>query len=340
VDALRLWMYSVNQPGEPKNFDEKTVDEIVKKNFNLLSNVLTFYELYREKDLESNEFPESKNVLDMWILARLSQLVEDGTKNLDEYRLLEPVRNLRDFIDDLSTWYVRRSRERLREGDKEAKKTLYFVLKTISKYIAPFVPFYAESLYQSLRIEGDLESVHLEIWPNVPIGDKKVLEMMEDTRKIVEVAMRLRSDNKLIVRQPLGKLIYEFTSKHKINKEFELIIADEVNVKLIENFADLDAVDYGGVKVFIDTEITTELRQEGECRELIRKIQDLRKNKNLKPQDRVELVLSVDEIGQQFIEKFKSEIMKTTSLKSITYKKIESEGMLIGDKKIGLELSL
>ena len=162
VDTLRLWMYSINQPGESKNFDEKTVALLHGQVFGLLYNVLAFYELYRDKTLEGNSRPKSKNVLDAWILARLDELIKLSTENLDNYRLLEPTRALRDFIGDLSTWYLRRSRERIKDesskpasaqGLGEARATLYFVLKTLAKIIAPFAPFAAEDIW--LRLKND-----------------------------------------------------------------------------------------------------------------------------------------------------------------------------------------
>ncbi|MFH1366224.1 MAG: class I tRNA ligase family protein, partial [Patescibacteria group bacterium] len=104
VDTLRLWMYSVNQPGESKNFDEKTVALLQQQVFGLLYNILAFYELYRDKNLEKNSRPRSKNILDIWILARLNELISESTKQMDNYKLLEPTRAIRDFIGDLSTW--------------------------------------------------------------------------------------------------------------------------------------------------------------------------------------------------------------------------------------------
>src|SRR3989338_4919766 len=165
VDTIRLWMYSVNQPGESKNFDEKTVTLLQQQVFGLLYNVLAFYELYRDKNLEENAKSKSKNILDVWLLEKLDELIEFSTKNLDSYKLLEPTRALRDFIGDLSTWYLRRSRERIKEGEKDAKRTLYYVLKTLAKLMAPFAPFTAEDIWIKLRNENDRESVHLTEWP-------------------------------------------------------------------------------------------------------------------------------------------------------------------------------
>ena len=321
ADALRLWMYSVNQPGESKNFDEKTVDEIVKKNFNLLSNVLTFYELYREKELESNEYPNSENVLDIWILARLTELVGEGTKSMNEYKILEPVRGLREFIDDLSTWYVRRSRERLRDGDKDAKKTLYFVLKTISKYMAPFAPFFAESLYQSLRLEDDVESVHLENWPQIVESRKlkvesEVLSNMSFVRSFVTMALMQRDKAGIKVRQPLSKLTIKHNiGTHPLSKEYLDILREEINVKEI-NF---EVVSQDAPGVLLDIEITPELKEEGTIREFIRAIQDFRKEKGFEAKDRAVLSVTPDENFKKIVSKFENEIKKVAGLDKIEF---------------------
>ncbi|MEI6058452.1 MAG: class I tRNA ligase family protein [archaeon] len=343
VDAIRLWMYSVNQPGEPKSFDEKTVDEIVKKIFNLVTNVNTFYELYRDKDLESNEIPKGENVLDKWILSKLNSLVSDNTKYLDDYKLLEPVRLIREFVDSLSTWYLRRSRDRIREGNTDAKNTLYYVLKTLSKLLAPLAPFYAESLYQGLKLVEDKESVHLEKWPETNEVETSVVEMMDATRKIVEVAMRLRSENKIIVRQPLASLKLKVTpdngnklghASEKLKEEYLEIIKEEINVK--EIIVD-DSIQ---VEIELDTNITPELKEEGEYRELLRAIQDLRKRKGLTPKDKPKLIISCDPETKNFIEKFQTQLEKTASLLSVSYEQTEGEEILVGDKKIKLELSI
>jgi isoleucyl-tRNA synthetase len=180
VDTLRLWMYSVNQPGESKNFDEKTVALLHSQVFGLLYNVLAFYELYRDKNLEDltprppllhkARGSKSPNILDQWILTRLNELIKLSTENLDNYKLLEPVRAVRDFVGDLSTWYLRRSRDRIKneaanpeleQTQYGARATLYFVLKTLAKIMAPFAPFAAEDIWLKLRNEKDEESVHL-----------------------------------------------------------------------------------------------------------------------------------------------------------------------------------
>ncbi|MES2059938.1 MAG: class I tRNA ligase family protein [Patescibacteria group bacterium] len=312
VDAIRLWMYSINQPGESKNYDEKTVDEVNKKFFNLVSNVLSFYELYRDKSLESNLAPHSSTVLDKWILVKLETLTEEMTKNLEGFKLLEPVRALREFIDDLSTWYLQLSRDRFRDGDREAKRTLYYVLKTLSKLFAPFAPFYAEDLHQKLRLENDPESVHLEEWPEPrnqsifsgfrslrstshskilqflggvrPSKNHSLLDFMQKMREIVSIGLDARMKANIKVRQPLASLAIE--KSLAVPEEFLDLVKERLNVKSISF----------GEKTELDLNITEELKEEGIVREIIRFVQDLRKKQGLTPNDRISLSISANPI--------------------------------------------
>ncbi|OHA90563.1 MAG: hypothetical protein A2832_01040 [Candidatus Zambryskibacteria bacterium RIFCSPHIGHO2_01_FULL_44_22b] len=311
VDVLRLWMYSVNQPGESKNFDERTVDELQKRVFNLLDNVYVFYEMYRDKGLESDRDKKSSNVLDVWILYRLDELTQDMTNNLDSYKLLEPVRALRDFIDNLSTWYVRRSRERLKEGDEDAKRTLYFILLELSKLMAPLAPFAAEDLYQKLRTSDMPESVHLCDWPEVERSifdvfknNTKVLEDMAEVRRLVSLALEARAKANIKVRQPVGDLRCKIQD---LGIEYLNIIKDEVNVKEITH-KDIDGVE-------LDTNLTPELIEEGKLRDAIRAVQEWRKEQGLNPHNKADYQVSSDEI--EFFTKYKSEIERATNLRIV-----------------------
>ena len=292
VDTLRMWMYSVNQPGESKNFDEKTVTLLQQQVFTLLYNVLAFYELYRDKEIENNDRPNSKNILDKWILNRLDDLNKLATGNLDEYRLLEPVRAIRDFMGDLSTWYLRRSRERIKDGDKDAKQTLYFVLKNLVKIMAPFAPFAAEDVWSKLKKEEDAESVHLADWPTTSIGffgalfgEKNILENMKVVREIVSLGLEARQKAKLPVKQALSTLKYKVESGELKNEYLELI-KDELNVKEVIFDKDLAS------EVELDTNITPALKAEGEYREFIRELQERRKTLGLNPGDKMEMSIS------------------------------------------------
>ena len=316
VDAVRYWMYSVNQAGESKNYDEKSVAEINNKVFNLLGNVYSFYELYRDKSLEGH-YTESSNVLDQWIIARLNQTIESVMSGLDSYDLFTPTRTIREFCDDLSTWYLRRSRDRLKDGDASAKQTLYIVLKTTAQLLAPFAPFFAEDMWLKLRLESDAESVHLSVWPKYQKSQELSentapvefsmgnIHLMELTREIVTLCLQARQKVGVKVRQPLQSV----TLQGGIPNEYIEIIKDEINVKEIKY--DSDQIE----KVILNLEITPELKLEGEYRELVRVIQDLRKEKGLQPQDMISLALPTS--AQEIFEKFGDELKKVVGAKEV-----------------------
>lgn len=324
VDTLRLWMYAVNQPGESKNFDEKTVAELHNKVFNLLYNVLAFYELYRDSSIEIGEYNKKpKNILDKWIIAKLDELIVLSTSKMDDYKVLEPTRSIKDFIGDLSTWYVRRSRDRIKDGDKEAKQTLYFVLKTLAKVMAPFAPFSAEDIYLKLRNENDKESVHLESWPEVKEVDSNLINNMEEVRKIVSLGLEARQKALLKVRQPLASL--KLKSEIKLSDEYLELIKDEVNIK--EVIFD-DKIE---VEVLLDTNITPELKTEGDYRELVRAIQDMRKKEELVSSDIIVLSIETNKDGQDLVNKFKEDLIKTINAKEINFSSNEGEEVKVND---------
>lgn len=326
IDAVRLWMYSVNQPGESKNFDEETVDEIVKKVFNLIKNSHAFYELYADDQVVPRG--DSDNVLDKWILSRFYELVKEGQDRLDAYKIFEAARMLRDFANDLSTWYIRRSRDRFksdREDKQKALETTRFVLRSLAQYMAPFTPFFAEDLYQKVREFSDPESVHVDVWPEAREVDMKVLENMEIVRTIVSDALRLRAEKKVKIRQPLASL----SIKEDLSPEYLELIKDEVNVKEVKT---------GQGELFLDTEITEELKKEGRVRDVIRLIQDERKQNNFVPSDVVGATFDTSDELKGIIEEFAETIQKETGLKDIEFKGLSGEKRKIDDLEIGIEL--
>lgn len=332
VDTLRMWMFSVTQPGDSKNFDEKTVTEVHRQVFGLLYNVLAFYELYRDEKIENNIYPKSKNILDEWILEKLNILITKTGEYLDNYKLMEPARLTRDFMDDLSTWYVRRSRDRIKDGDVEAKQTLYFVLKNIAKVLAPFAPFTAEDIWQKLKTDKDAESVHLESWPSLEksfwqtiFGGKKeskVIEEMEMVRDIVTKALQLRQKANIKVRQPLASLKLKIKNEKParaggLKIEYADIIKDELNVKEVVEDKNISE------EIELDTNLTPELKLEGDYREFLRGVQDMRKKKGLMPADKIGLEISgsAEKLVKPFIEDFK----KTAGVEKVEFK--DSEGL-------------
>ncbi|PIR68534.1 isoleucine--tRNA ligase [Candidatus Nomurabacteria bacterium CG10_big_fil_rev_8_21_14_0_10_35_16] len=331
VDTLRLWMYSVNQPGESKNFDEKTVALLHGQVFTLLYNVLAFYELYRDTSLEPRAYnPKLNSILDQWIIARLNELIELTTYNLNNYKLLEPTRAFRDFIGDLSTWYLRRSRERIKDGDVEAKQTLYYVLKTLAKLMAPFAPFTAEDIWQKLKTENDKESVHLESWPTVDRNiisrffkkEEKIINNMKSTRVIVTLGLEARQKAGIKVRQPLTKI--EIKDYH-LDEKYSTLIRDELNIK--------EAIENRNIEneVLLDIKITPELKEEGDYRELARGLQDMRKKMGLTPSDIVSLSVQTNDVGHNLILKFEADMKKTVLVSGISFQNNDGIEILVDD---------
>jgi len=223
----------------------------------------------------------SPHVLDRWILSRLNQLIKTVTERLDDYDNAQASKAIEDFVvNELSTWYIRRSRDRLgpTASDGEDKEvcyqTLHQVLLTLTKLLAPFIPFFAEEMYQNLALSSQLSalsSVHLEDWPqaNESLIDEELEDQMNLVRQIVEKGHAARKAAGVKVRQPLRKLK---AKSQKLKAEFVELIKDELNVKEVE-FVE----GKGDLEVTLDTKITPELKAEGEARELIRQIQDLRR---------------------------------------------------------------
>lgn len=318
ADALRYYLLSSpSVRAEDFCFSEKGVDEVVKKHIGRLNNVYTFYALYAGGGNAVSANPDSENVLDVWILSRLAQLVSEVGAGLEKYELDRAARPIADFIDDLSTWYIRRSRDRFKSEDEVDKNlalsTTRYVLVEFSKVIAPFMPFLAEDMYQKVKGEGAKESVHLENWPSLKTKDYKlstVLEEMQEVRKIVSLGLEARMQAKINVRQPLAKLS---TKNYQLSTKIELLslIADEVNVKEVVCDETL------ATEVLLDTTITPTLKVEGQARELIRAIQDLRKKQGLTVADRPTLSVVTDDAGKKLLVEFKKDIVKTAQLKEL-----------------------
>lgn len=290
ADAVRWYMYTINQPGESKRFDLKILDEMVKKVFMLLWNVQSFYEMYSDK--AEHQTGASPNVLDKWILSRLNTLIKDSTNQLENYKVTEPVRAIGEFINDLSTWYIRRSRGRYKGSDDIDKGYALATTRTclieISKLMAPFAPFLADVIYQ--RMNGSKQSVHLEEWPLVDesLLDDAVLSDMGRTRSIVSRALERRVDAGRSVKQVLAKAIITIP-EDELADEFIDVIKDEVNVKEVE-------IQKGEYAVELDLLLTPDLIREGMIREIIRRVNGMRKKQELSIEDRIMLsITSLDE---------------------------------------------
>jgi isoleucyl-tRNA synthetase len=300
ADALRYYLLS--SPvirGEELNFSEKGVDEVVKKLLLRLENVYAFYALYSDADSSNIAPEESKNVLDRWIMSRLYELQNEVTLAMDRYELDRATRPFMQFVEDLSTWYIRRSRDRFKglSGESErnaAVATTRKVLLELSKTMAPFMPFKSEDIYGKLKGASDSDSVHLEDWPTGGEVDEELLKDMKKVRDVITLGLEARARAGIKVRQPLSLL--EYGPAMETKKELHYLVLEELNVKQLKKNKDLSE------DVLLDTAISAELKEEGNVRELIRRLQDMRKKMNLKPDEPAVLHVDTDEEGKRLIK--------------------------------------
>ncbi len=288
ADALRYYLLaSPLMRAEDLNFSEKGVAEIASKLIGRLMNVVSFYEMYAgDEDAEGGA---SSNVLDRWIMSRLSQTTLDIEKAMDVYELDRASRPLMDFVEDLSTWYLRRSRDRFKAGGADAAaalRTTRVILKSFAILAAPFIPFAAESVFQKVRGNTDPESVHLASWPEASTADEKLIANMRAVREVVSVGLEKRQKAGIKVRQPLARA--ETKSAVAASSPYVELVRDELNVKQVVSNPGLEEL------ITLDTVLTDELRDEGELRDLIREVQDLRKHAGLNPKDKAVLLVPPD----------------------------------------------
>jgi isoleucyl-tRNA synthetase len=308
ADSLRYFLLSSPVTrAEEYAFSEKSLNEINNKFFNKVSNVMSFLEMYGVTNLDiniDNDF-SNENELDAWIEIKLNNLIKEVTENLDMYQTDRAARPIIDFVEELSTWYLRRCRDRFKDAAESTKvtKNLLIVLTQLSKVIAPFTPFMAEEMYLFVKnfAKGDFaESVHLENWPAVKnIADESVLEKMAQTRKVIELGLAQRNMFNLKVRQPLASISLNSNTAANIYKD---IIKDELNIKEVIGDALVEGI------VVLDMDLTPELRIEGVVRDMIRDIQSQRKGLELVPSDTVSVIIKTVEDISTHIDMIKTAV--------------------------------
>jgi len=320
-DSLRL--YLMNSPlmvGENANFDLTELKNKSRNVLNPLWNSLKFFLIYANyhdwKPSKIRKQPESGHVLDRWIITRLHEVIRDFTINIEAYLVPQALQPLEDFVDDLSRWYVRRSRERIANNEEGALETFYYVLSTFSRVCAPAIPFMAEEIYQNLSAGGKKrpESVHLEEYPSydAPLLEKHVdiMKNMKIARSLVSAALSIRANSKLPVRQPLRSIIA--LREYELPEEFLTIVKDETNVKeviFVENLNEYDesSRDLSGIAA-LDLKIDDELRKEGMLRDIIRKFQDLRKKNKLNIKDEIKATYPDTKETQEVVDAYANEL--------------------------------
>ena len=318
TDAMR-WLFMSANPSSDVRFGYNLIDDVRKKFTLILWNSYKYFVDYATLaswscELIPPDIREKLTVLDRWVLSRLTEVVLVVNEKLEKYDSASAARAIEEFVvNDLSTWYIRRSRGRVGPiADKDDEgiflSTTYGVLVTLTKLLAPYMPFISESMFRNLIGE---ESVHLQ---DFPLGDKSLLDQklvddMKVVREIVEKGHALRKEANIKLRQPLSKLNYgsEFS---KLSPELEQILADELNVKSVE----FNSLTKNSQSITLDINITPQLQTEGEARELIRQIQQLRKDQGLTLTDQVRVTV-VHKPDDQELERL---ILKQTNATVLT----------------------
>lgn len=316
ADAMRLYMLgSPVVQTESLRFSETEVGDIARKTLGRLVNVYEFYELYKSEIQDSGfKIQNVSHVLDQWMVARVYEVHKKITDAMGAYKLDDAVHELHPLIDDLSTWYLRRSRDRIKEGNADALATLAWVLRETAKMFAPFAPFHAEWLWQRVKHTDDAESVHLSAWSEPNDSDAHIIEKMKDARRIVSIALEMRAQYNIKVRQPLS-LLEARTDVLESDKDTKIlsIIADEVNVKTVIVSKEFN------VSVSLDATITPELKVEGDARDVVRAIQDARKRAGLTPEKTVSVRVSGPQEYEIAMRMWEAHVQKQTNTTAWSY---------------------
>lgn len=330
VDVMR-WMFSRQNPADNMLFGYKRADEVRRQFYLMLWNTYKYFLEYSTLDKFAFKYdpqnsmsqPDSENVLDIWIFNRFVKTLQQVEKNLKNYNTKDSSSEIEQLVSDVSTWFIRRSRNRLWSHSENAAdkksfyQTLYVILSNLSIILSPFMPFLSEEMYTTLTKQ---ESVHLSQWPvSTHMPDEKLFDDMQIVRSIAEVGHKIRKELKFKVRQPLASVTIKLPKNSAFKKQqylnqYKTILSDELNVKevIIETGTEEIIVEY-------DSNLTPELILEGELRDLIRTIQAQRKTQGIEQDAKIGLTVP---------EKFKP-------FESVLLEKISSTGI-----KYGAELKL
>ncbi len=351
ADAIRWYFFTVNQPADVKKFDEEDVRDRKSRFVETFYHIYRFFETYgskKRKPYTESFKPQSKNFLDMWAISKLNELIDGVTKKLDEYDVVSAARAIELFVDDLSNWYVRRSRRRFqhprsRKEKNDAEYTLSFLLLELAKLSAPFVPFVSEEIYRTITRQKtrdtrrqNITSVHLEDWPKAQnrLIHKNLNLQMDIVRTIVALGLNARAEKRIKVRQPLQTLEIGIPSTKPLSTRVEALksgvgknkgfgdlsdlIREELNVKELRFVAthtqEFVRAKEGDIEVALDIHITPALQEEGSMRELVRNIQDMRREAGYEPHWPAEVSLLADETFSETVRRWSPFIKRETNI--------------------------
>ena len=314
ADILRWYFYALNSPDENKKFTEKDLIIYQNRIFNTFFNILNFYLTYADLNKENEEInSQDLSLLDKWLLSYLKMTEEKITLYLDNFKVNEASRLIDDLIDNLSRWYIRRSRRVFQKKEnlqqwQVSSRVLLKAIKETTLILAPFCPFSSEIIFQKIRSKNDQVSVHLMDWPSFSKEeiDFQLIEKMEQVKNLASLALASRQEKQIKLRQPLKTLILKDTA---LSSEEELlsILKDEVNVKEIKFDNNLNE------ELTFDFSLSEDLIEEGILREVIRKIQAFRGENNLLPADKIVLGIIADKDLEEILKK-NEEIIKKEAL--------------------------
>jgi isoleucyl-tRNA synthetase len=336
ADALRWYLFTAAPPGNARRFSEQLVSEVTRQFMLILWNVYSFFITYANIDQFNpsiSPVPDETAELDCWLDSELNQLIKDVTTNLDNYNITDAGRVIESFVVEyLSNWYIRRSRRRFWKSESDADKfsayhTLYNCLVTLSRLLAPFMPFLAEEIYGNLVLSIDSlapESVHLVDFPKADENkiDKDLSASIRMVMKLSSLGRAARSQAGIKVRQPLGTGYIKLSSKIEANG-FESVkpqLLEELNIKYIEVIDNLDIIDKmkynigtdGVYTIAIPTELSSELMAEGMAREIVHRLQTMRKNAGFEIADYITTYFQGDEYINSVIKDFADYIKHET----------------------------
>ncbi len=307
VDVMR-WMYVTHNPADNLLFGYKKADETRRRFHLIIWNIYNFFTTYANLDNYDPKYPAREHKkLDKWILERLNQTISQVTSSLEKFDPQSASINIESFVSDVSLWYVRRSRDRvgpsaIDEQDKQSTHaTLYKILVNLSQILAPFMPFMPEEIYKNLTKD---ESVHLSSWPEYSEMSKEGVQLIEDmkqVRKIVELGLAQRKLLNIKVRQPLSYM--SIKSSKKIDSELEELIKEELNIKMIE----WEIQEKKEIEITLDANLNEALIAEGNAREIVRDVQQLRKVSATRLDQKIVLYMP-----NEFDEELKQFIMRQT----------------------------
>lgn len=336
ADALRLYfMSSPLMAGESANFNETELKNKARGVLSIFWNSAVYFMTYARSHDFVLQDATIEHALDKWIRTRLQETLQLFSASVEAYVIPPAVKAAEEFINDLSTWYIRRSRDRITRGDRAALATLHFVLLEAAKGLAPLIPFVTESIYQDLKALGksDLkESVHLEDYPGPDAGiaeeSPELMRQMALIRALASATHSVRKEMSLPLKQPL-RVLY-ISSNAKLPPEMLEILRDEVNVKSVLERAKEEMEISGVVKkqinagqeeyaIALETAVDEELKLEGAYRNLVRQLQALRQQAGLQTGDRVAVKIEDTEQNRRLLSLLGEELKEKVGAADIAF---------------------